>query len=53
MDQVFGLFDSQRLGGPGVFAHQVGQLAADAAAFHPPQRARAEDIHIARAKAGI
>ena len=53
MAQVFGLFDSRRPGGPGVFAHQAGQLVAGAAAFHSPQRARAEDPRIAQAKAGV
>ena len=53
MAQVFGLFGSQRPGGPGVFVHQGGQLAAGDPAFHSPQRARAEDLRIAQAKAGV
>ena len=53
MAQVFGLFGSRRPGGPGVFDHQAGQLVAGAAAFHSPQRARAEDPRIAQAKAGV
>ena len=53
MAQVFGLFGSQRLGGPSVFDHQSGQLAAGDPAFYSPQRARAEDLRIAQAKAGV
>ena len=53
MDQVFGLFGSQRLGGPGVFDRQGGQLAAGDPAFYSPQRARAKDLRIAQAKAGM